>query len=58
MKKGAPWLTELEAELLACPNSVHYDQIDSISQALAHQGRSWGWTQTAIDNLAKLAYGF
>ena len=32
----APWLPELEAELFAFPGSRHDDQVDSISQALAH----------------------
>jgi predicted phage terminase large subunit-like protein len=31
-----PWLPELEAELFAFPGSRHDDQVDSISQALAH----------------------
>jgi predicted phage terminase large subunit-like protein len=33
----APWLGELEAELLAFPHSRFSDQVDSISQALGHQ---------------------
>ena len=35
----APWLADLEAELFAFPQARHDDQVDSISQALAH-GRS------------------
>jgi predicted phage terminase large subunit-like protein len=35
--KGAPFLNELERELLAFPNSPHDDQVDSISQALNHK---------------------
>lgn len=34
--KGAPFLPELEAELLTFDQSKHDDQVDSISQALAH----------------------
>lgn len=34
--KGASFLPELEAELLTFPQSKHDDQVDSISQALAH----------------------
>ncbi len=34
--KGAPFLNELERELLAFPNGPHDDQVDSISQALNH----------------------
>jgi predicted phage terminase large subunit-like protein len=32
----APWLAELEAELFVFPGSRYDDQIDSVSQALAH----------------------
>lgn len=35
----APWLDELEAQLLAFPHGRHDDQVDSINQALA-KGRS------------------
>ena len=35
--KGAPFLPELEAELLTFPQGRTDDQVDSISQALAHQ---------------------
>jgi predicted phage terminase large subunit-like protein len=34
--KTAPWLAALEAELFSFPGGRHDDQIDSISQALAH----------------------
>jgi predicted phage terminase large subunit-like protein len=34
--KSAPWLPTLEAELFAFPGSRYDDQVDSISQALAH----------------------
>ena len=36
--KNAPFLPELEAELLTFPQSRHDDQVDSISQALAYDG--------------------
>lgn len=36
----AAWLAELEAELLSFPGSRHDDQVDSISQALNHNGSS------------------
>ena len=44
--RSAPWLSELEAELLAFPNGKHDDQVDSITQALAYNvptdgGVSW-----------------
>jgi predicted phage terminase large subunit-like protein len=34
---SAPWLAELEAELFSFPKSRHDDQVDSITQALAHE---------------------
>jgi predicted phage terminase large subunit-like protein len=37
--KQASWLADLESELFAFPHGRHDDQVDSISQALAH-GRS------------------
>ena len=36
--RNAPFLPELEAELLTFPQSRHDDQVDSISQALAYDG--------------------
>jgi len=44
--KGAPFLNELERELLAFPNSPHDDQVDSISQALNHKLSTY-----TLDNL-------
>jgi phage terminase large subunit-like protein len=44
--KGAPFLPELERELLAFPNGPFDDQVDSISQALAHQFSSY-----TLDNI-------
>lgn len=35
--RSAPWLAELEAELLAFPGGRHDDQVDSITQALAYE---------------------
>ena len=35
--KGAPFLPELEAELLAFPQGKTDDQVDSISQALSYR---------------------
>ena len=37
LPQQAAWLAAFEAELVAFPNGAHDDQIDSISQALAHQ---------------------
>ena len=35
--KGAPFVAELEREVLTFPQSKHDDQVDSITQALAHE---------------------
>jgi predicted phage terminase large subunit-like protein len=35
--QSAPWPSELEAELLAFPEGRHDDQVDPITQALAHE---------------------
>lgn len=40
--QAAPWLSDLEAELLAFPAGRHDDQVDSIVQALAHEQRGKG----------------
>jgi len=42
--KNAPYMPELERELLTFPQSRHNDQVDSISQALAYDGDSYDWT--------------
>jgi len=34
LPRGAPWLADYVAELLAFPNGLHDDQVDSTSQAL------------------------
>jgi predicted phage terminase large subunit-like protein len=44
----APWLADLEAELFAFPSGRHDDQVDSISQALAHKSPST-WTKESLD---------
>jgi hypothetical protein len=36
---NAPWLTELKAELLGFPNTRYKDQVDALSQLLAHVRR-------------------
>ena len=45
--RNAPFLGELERELLMFPQSRHDDQVDSITQALAYEGtgydRSLSW---------------
>jgi predicted phage terminase large subunit-like protein len=42
--RQASWLAELEAEVFAFPQSRHDDQIDSISQALAHSSSGYDTT--------------
>jgi predicted phage terminase large subunit-like protein len=37
LPEGAPFLPELEMELLSSPQAKHDDQVDSISQALSYQ---------------------
>ena len=51
--KEAPWLADLEAELFAFPSGRHDDQVDSISQALAHKSRSL-WTKASLDGHSNL----
>jgi predicted phage terminase large subunit-like protein len=41
--KHAPFLRELELELLTFPQSKHDDQVDSISQALAYERSSFAY---------------
>jgi predicted phage terminase large subunit-like protein len=48
----APWLADLETELFAFPNSLHDDQVDSISQALSHEMSGKLWDQKSLDGLA------
>jgi predicted phage terminase large subunit-like protein len=45
--KGAPFLPELEAELLAFPQGKTDDQVDSISQALSFS-LGYNWTGSWI----------
>lgn len=48
LPERAPWLAELERELFSFPGSPHDDQIDSISQALQHEGSGlWIWERLA-----------
>jgi predicted phage terminase large subunit-like protein len=47
----APWLADLETELFAFPNSLHDDQVDSISQALSHEMSGDLWDKRSLDGL-------
>ena len=44
----APWLADLEMELFAFPQSRHDDQVDSISQALAHASSGYDTTMSWV----------
>jgi predicted phage terminase large subunit-like protein len=52
----APWLRDLEDELFAFPNGRHDDQVDSISQALAHKSGSH-WTKESLEGFCNLMNG-
>jgi predicted phage terminase large subunit-like protein len=53
----APWLEDLEAELFAFPGSRHDDQVDSISQALAHRIERSLWDAKSLEGLGKFIEG-
>jgi predicted phage terminase large subunit-like protein len=46
--RQASWLEELEAEVFPFPGSRHDDQVDSISQALAHEIQTSFWDDKAF----------
>jgi predicted phage terminase large subunit-like protein len=50
---NAPWLADLEAELFAFPNSRHDDQVDSVSQALAHKMSKFLWDEKSLEGLTR-----
>jgi predicted phage terminase large subunit-like protein len=58
LPEDAPWLRDLERELFSFPSSVHNDQIDSISQALAHRPMK-GWTldENGLEGFSRLLNG-
>ena len=49
----APWLADLEAEVFAFPNGRHDDQVDSISQALAHEMSEFLWNDRSLAGLTR-----
>jgi predicted phage terminase large subunit-like protein len=51
--RQAPWLDGLEAELFSFPNGRYNDQVDSISQALAHELPRDEWTAKHNENFGK-----
>lgn len=50
----APWLGELEAELLTFPHSRFDDQVDSISQALGHERPHASWSDKNLEGFSRL----
>ena len=58
LRRGASWLDDFEAELFAFPNAPHDDQVDALSQALAHaKGQSSKWNDTATKNFGNFVAG-
>jgi predicted phage terminase large subunit-like protein len=55
LPQQASWLSELEAELFGFPNAHHDDQVDSISQALAHRG--YLWDDAALEGFRRFVDG-
>jgi phage terminase large subunit-like protein len=49
-KRNAPYLRELEEELLSFPESKTDDQVDSITQALAYKLSSYDSTMEWVGN--------
>lgn len=48
LPERAPWLADLEAELFSFPQSRYDDQVDSISQALAHSRSGYDTTNSWV----------
>jgi predicted phage terminase large subunit-like protein len=57
LPKEAPWLADFENELFSFPGGRYDDQIDSISQALAHEMPTYEWTDEAVAGFERLAGG-
>ena len=49
--RDATFLPELEAELLAFPNGKHDDQVDSITQALSYEIRTYDPSMSGLNRL-------
>jgi predicted phage terminase large subunit-like protein len=54
LPRSSDWLEELESELFAFPVSRYDDQVDSISQTLAHEIQGSHWDTKSIEGLSKL----
>ena len=55
LPKEAPWLADFESELFSFPGGRNDDQIDSVSQALAHEISKDFWTVEALDAYTRLS---
>ena len=53
----APWLLDLESELFAFPNGLHDDQVDALTQALAHKPPTFLWNDAALKGLQNFTNG-
>jgi predicted phage terminase large subunit-like protein len=56
ISNNAPWLAELEPELFGFPNVRHDDQVDALSQALAHADSGYDGSAEAQAAIAQF-YG-
>jgi predicted phage terminase large subunit-like protein len=54
---AASWLDDFETELFSFPGGRYDDQIDSVSQALAYEISSGGWTDEALKGYSNLIEG-
>jgi predicted phage terminase large subunit-like protein len=57
LPKETPFLAEYLTELLMFPRALHDDQVDSTSQALAHEGRVFGYDDNYLKNMNNLIEG-
>ena len=53
LPKETPFLAEFLTELLMFPRAPHDDLADATSQALAHKGRAFGYSDDFLKNLSK-----
>jgi predicted phage terminase large subunit-like protein len=57
LPKNASWLPDLEDELFGFPHVPYDDQVDSISQALAHEFSRYEWTDQSLKGLNRFVLG-
>lgn len=55
--REAAWLEDLETEIFSFPNGRHDDQVDSISQALAHEISTYGWNDKNLGTSSSFNWG-